>query len=125
MIKSADLRLGNLFQVAPSRDVTFQVVELLADGVSACLASQDSDTVKTWESFLYADLFPVPLSDEMLENYGFTDGMLGDLELVPFEHEMPTYVAFFSKTTLCHVQFVHELQNLFYALYNEELSVEG
>tara|TARA_R110000796_G_scaffold58965_5_gene135843 strand:+ start:3162 stop:3488 length:327 start_codon:yes stop_codon:yes gene_type:complete len=69
------------------------------------------------------DLFPIPLTEEWLVKFGFEnaedDGVIGFNGLYFWDRE-DGYSLIISGTPVKHV---HQLQNLYFALTNEELTI--
>lgn len=76
---------------------------------------------------------PIPLTHEILEKAGFYKSSLGNLTLIklPLEAEIKTDgVTFFAPcyrcdggTDIAKIKYVHQLQNLYFALIGEELTI--
>lgn len=76
----------------------------------------------------YSDLEPIPLSEFWLITFGFygepEDFFLKDSILLKWGHTHTTedgWLFHYGKSFAKHVKYVHELQNLFFALTGQEL----
>lgn len=85
------------------------------------------------------DIHPVPLTEEWLLKFGFEAGREGDLDLFPLKYyreplryngkEANIFVSDFGDDShydlpCKHIKYVHQLQNLFYVLVGEELTIK-
>lgn len=133
MIKAEELRVGNRVLVNRFEDDDpweTTVEEIEAMHITASLIPRGGTWVK------YEDLNPIPLTPEWLERLGFTtDGAGDDNHNEPlWNHPNTSYQ--FSDGSLVYngesyddwhdigsVDYVHQLQNLFYWVTGEELQI--
>lgn len=114
-MKASELRIGNL--------VLYE--------------NPHGDRIKTivdYKVFLYADkLEPIPLTEELLLKCGFEkhrDSYIDDI--LPFDISWInqcwtlSYDTEFCTSYFCHdkIEYLHQLQNIYFALTNEELKIE-
>lgn len=86
-----------------------------------------------------SQLKPIPLTGNWLIRLGFKKGDDGDLELFPLKYfkellryngkSAPIFVSDFGDDShydlpISHIKYVHQLQNLYFALTGEELTVK-
>ena len=108
MIKSNELRIGNTILYV-ERIVTIKNAVELHNAI-------DSST-----NILYS---PIPITPEILEKCGFDLSLAYRINDFSFEwYEIPKCVTVFYKKVCIevHVKYLHQLQNLYYSLTNEEL----
>jgi len=119
-LKASELRIGNF--------TTLGVVCLIEDDVFR-VADSDGDTFKnTW-----ADIEPIPLTEEWLLKFGFQKSMSwtyvvelkGNLKLVYYLGEKGWSIGFKSYSDFSNLEYVHQLQNLYFALTGEELTLKS
>jgi len=109
-MKVTELRIGNYINI---NDVTLYKVDMLYD---------DYVNLKYWK--------PIPLTEEWLVKFGF----VYDADSLTFDYEYNHFVfylerdfkdietfSFDSSFTETKVKYVHQLQNLYFALTNKEL----
>lgn len=121
-LSAKHLRIGNLVSLSGSLILT--VYEIHED----CFYARDAkgDSFKnTW-----ADLQPIPLSEEVLLKCGAT---LDGIEYIIKASALPIKIRFHSGIAYCEfgnvylgdrIKYLHELQNLKYALCGVELEVK-
>jgi hypothetical protein len=63
---------------------------------------------------------PLPLTEEWLLKFGFENNKLGLFDVRKVVDDI-AYHIYFIKTHLKEIQYVHQLQNLYFALTGEEL----
>lgn len=118
MIKPEELRIGNLMQDKKDREVTIITVAHISEGL-----------INYWRADVYQ---PIPLDSEWLAKLGFheadDDGLFehDDEELFQLQHRYLENEGKFDhiwdqSCTEAPIEFVHQLQNLFYALTGTEL----
>lgn len=133
MIKSFDLRIGNLIYLSEpdsDRKNIVRVEEILKDGtLSTQIISGNCP------KYCFADPHGIPLTEEWLVKFGFEKLLLCDncfqlgnppfdfkVELLPKEN----YILFFKGATQGHApcKYVHQLQNLYFALIGTKLEIK-
>ena len=116
-MKASDLRLGNYVHMDMSID-DIEVVKLkIGDLASFAIEIRD--------------LFPIPLTEEWLLKFGFEwKGIVGKnrflTKYTPCGKAIvfkDGYIIFAGVTIEYPVGYLHQLQNLYFALTNEELSL--
>ena len=116
-MKSNELRIGNWVLVHGKE---FQVTP--AD-ISYHHALKDGHTVQH---------YPIPLTEEWLIRFGFKADFNGEYEILPFLYiwKPSSSTKSFSVSpnsnfpSTLKIQYVHQLQNLFFALTSEELELK-
>jgi hypothetical protein len=124
MIKANELRIGNLVKY----DNCVKVIDVINDSKNI-VEFEDGDTV-----YAVFHCQPIPLTEEWLLKFGFVDKNY-TLEL---KAKRKTIVFnWFSKVVSTgkrsgyysrkyrHIKYVHQLQNLYFALTGEELEVKN
>lgn len=124
-MKATELRIGNLFQDKYTKDV-FKVLELTTNSIVF-----DYFTVKKWKAE------PIPLTEEWLLKFGFKKAPLVDKYLkgyFTYDSKLKYFTYFtdiedggyeniiIQKEKL---KYVHQLQNLYFALTGEELILKN
>lgn len=123
MINAQELRIGN--KVYGQKDCIFTVLEIMACGITydcdhQCAAHAEWDEIK-----------PIPLSPDLLERCGFVEiedeedssgwnrpGMANSGNFIIWNFDGTLALDGYSDAPL---NYVHQLQNLFYALTGHEL----
>ena len=117
MIKASDLRIGNLV-ISSSKIIAIESIDKYGVNVFYCRDYGE----EYW--CLHDNLTPIPLTEEWLLKFGFEKSIIG----------MRLNVFLFSDGVMCipdgqearelpHIKYVHQLQNLFFALTDKELTV--
>jgi hypothetical protein len=122
MIKPNELRLGNIARVA---NITGIVKTLYSDGEVEMSFSPEYE-------YIYEDLHPIPLTHELLELYGVKESgfafSAGLFELPTVGHQLHydagIYTYSYYDKQLRDVEFLHQVQNLYFALTGEELTIK-
>lgn len=122
MIQANELRIGNLFAM---NDFPMYVEAIFRDTVYLNFEGNEGDV---WEEDI-KDLVPIPLTEEILLKAGFEK----DIESLFYRNNFiigktKTRWAFYHNGLmggeLVRIDFLHELQNLFFALTGEEIKIE-
>jgi hypothetical protein len=123
-MKATELRIGNWVNVV---DKNYQVTQILERGVNCGLIGAMYDIVK-----------PIPLTEEWLERFGFEryeeydEGGFVDFRYVLHINGLD-FVSFWNSEELTvvnqpqtgvDVEYVHSLQNLYFALTGQELETD-
>ena len=123
MEQSKQYRLGNL--VLWDNDKVYEITELSYDTLS--LAYNEKYPEYHPENIPFSKIKPIPLTDEWLVGFGFDkeqEGYCRNIMLYSNGENGYNYNAsFFEHDNLIAVEYVHNLQNLYYALNNEELII--
>ena len=121
-LKASDLRIGNLIQFGNKFK---KVVEIIEDAFYVLY--KDGTTLKnTW-----ADLKPIPLTEKRLLDFGFIIDETYVSEENPFldyikdevRISMPYFSFEYGDGAFMELKYVHQLQNLYFALTQRELTV--
>jgi len=74
----------------------------------------------------FSDFEPIPLTEEWLVNFGFKNGVLPRYEKFPIDRVGGNSKAFCfgSGDIYKTLKYVHELQNIWFAVFNEELKLK-
>ena len=130
-IKASELRIGNL-------------VEGLGDTCMVSNIGQDYFYVSSIEGINYkstwAEIKPIPLTEEWLLRMGFekkgSEWILFpccEIQIIVFNEGNYNGVMFYTRTihtdytpiySANHINYIHQLQNLYYALTNQELEIK-
>jgi hypothetical protein len=102
MINPKELRIGNILQ--KSTNELLIVGEITDNGFGCKVVDRDKFSLPTgWE------IHPIPITEDWLLNFGFEQN----------GHKLPIQLHQRGKT---HIKYVHQLQNLYFALTGEELT---
>lgn len=123
MIKASELRVGNLVKW---EDQNVSVLELKRLGVELGYYKDSIGFLRN-----YKDVQPIPLTEEWLLKFGLEWSGKGAQWLTKFtpcgkalvyieEH----YFKFCGITIEIQIKYVHQLQNLYFALTGEELTIK-
>jgi len=151
MIKANELRIGNLLtdEFYDSFKTTITVGSINEDGINLFVEDDNnwSEIAQHWVApeYKYEDLRPIPLTEEWLLKFGFKKWGRDDLPRT-LNYEMDWIRIFPSnsfcdfngygfmhykpnpneanESARCAFQYVHQLQNLFYCLCGEELTLK-
>lgn len=114
-MKATELRIGNLlmFKETP-----------IGGGVYPVMAIKDDLIVGSNGVAAYLnEIEPIPITDEWLERFGFNNSYSKEW----WKGEILYNAGFVSKEVPAHgtyVQYVHQLQNLYFAFTGEELELK-
>tara|TARA_R100000655_G_scaffold7322_2_gene19795 strand:+ start:401 stop:769 length:369 start_codon:yes stop_codon:yes gene_type:complete len=70
---------------------------------------------------------PIPLTKDWLLKFGFEAGFNGEYEILPFLYiwkPSPSTKSFSVSPSTLEIKYVHQLQNLYFALTGEELKIK-
>jgi hypothetical protein len=67
---------------------------------------------------------PIPLTEEWLLKFGFKNNRLGLFDCIKVVEDIGFHI-YFIQRHLKEVQYVHQLQNLYFALVGEELTFKN
>jgi hypothetical protein len=136
MVNPAKLRLGNLllWKAAQSSasslpSTLVEIVSLQADRIGYVAPKIDQrvepfedDRLELQPAIAPPEQFkPVALTDKNISALGFVNGRKKQLYLTAREGGFAVY---FGDALLCLLQDVHDLQNLYFILYDQELEVD-
>lgn len=130
MIKKEELRIGNIVLYKPygNKDGEMKTIQ----GMLGMLVYFDRHSN---ESGMFHNLQPIPLTTEILEKCGFdwqerVNEDRDDIEwlCIPkmdyVTYKDGKFYIGYGFGTLDHIKFLHQLQNLFFALTGEELEIK-
>ena len=133
MVASGELRLGNLV-LAPElwTDQYFNILELYAGECSVSPDVQNQSRIVS-----YASLEPIPVNIPLLESFGFYPEEYGVNEVINYmvlrqgkhlfylSHNLQPIKSPAQPVTVTNqkVVYFHQLQNLFFAITGDELSI--
>jgi hypothetical protein len=141
-IKAEELKIGN-YLISPHREIFIEeneqpvlvmppeyirVNEILEDGVNR---TTDMDN-KLVADYPYEGLTPIPLTPEMLEKAGFINDRKGGIMVEEYSTaSQGTFKGQWQITLIDaiphplrnNIQYLHQLQNLYFALTGEELPI--
>jgi len=128
MIKANELRLGNYVALTKEAKEDFQ--NIIGEKTNDCydITYFNSDGVDfDGYDFTFNELKPIPLTEEWLLKFGFEKGHKGKLFVIlknnlGYENGR----TYFNSSCISESQpkHVHQLQNLYFALTGEELTIK-
>lgn len=119
MIKTHELRLGNIVSVNKGFEMT--VVAIFKDTVYLDFEGNEGDI---WEE-KEEDIFPVPLTEELLLKFGYWKLGNKDVHFVIKGHSIwKCNDLFMCDKNGVILKHIHQLQNLSFALKKEELTIK-
>lgn len=120
MIKASELRIGNLIESLGSA----LVVDTLSSNGNARVLTRRGSNV----ALSLSQCKPIPITEEWLIKFG---GKCTIMEGYPIYYLNPFDIEFYELESIIHIangefkiKYVHQLQNLYYALTNEELTIK-
>lgn len=137
MINANELRIGNKVQTG-IKEIAFITIKTIGlAGVNGEWHDDEDMTAEGVEHEMYfeeikfEDCYPIPLTPEILEKCGFNKSHHGYVELDKEEFnlafdETGLDIAFHGNdvaNSLPHIKNLHQVQNLFFALTGEELTI--
>ena len=139
MINANDLRRGNLVDIINRchavhvpMGTQFKILEIKAFSVTG-IYPHETVVANEWQEKKITDLEPIPLTPEILEKCGFKKHEFGDGYLKnKIYYILPMRIGFdfcilysiteHKKINLKYIEYVHQLQNLYFSLTGEELN---
>lgn len=127
MIAPQELRIGNYLITASTR--IFCIVRSIDDLSKEIHIDtiEDGNVFDTWD-MEYQELEPVPISPEILDrakfSYNFIVYSIGNFWLAPNDGWYDVYLHGLSSGISCRIKYLHQLQNLYFALTNQELQIK-
>lgn len=118
-MKANELRLGNIFKVS---GFPMYVEAIFKDTVYLNFEGNEGDV---WEENI-KDLVPIPLTEEILIKAGFKeeyDGWVFSKTIFITKDDDGWHVGNFG-FFINSIQYLHQLQNLYFALTGEEIKIE-
>jgi hypothetical protein len=124
-MEANELRIGNW--VKPIYDIWKINIEFQVDWVMNCNIGVNENVsliLYDTEEIPLIEIEPIPLTEDWLNKFGLNyDGMEWDKNDIGINLDANNYNAFFyDKTVLTPIKYVHQLQNLYFALTGEELT---
>ena len=121
-MEASELRIGNYYAIAENDGIKYKQIKYLVESESDFFSNGDNITQAAK---------PIPLTEEWLLKFGFEKigGYLWDCKKLgenrflnnPFS---PTHFEVRGFIPKSHIQYVHQLQNLYFALTGEELTIK-
>jgi len=107
-MRASELRIGNYIENTDSQMASYMVV--------------NADVIKQNEHTMYASLEPIPLTEEWLLKLGAKrDKIDNTYYLSELEIMLPNFFRY-KTSIISRIDYVHQLQNLYFALRGEELT---
>lgn len=132
-MEKTELRIGNLIWHIGLGEA--KIIEIRRDGITICNPKNEEEFKFEPNERLYR-IEPIPLTEEWLLKFGFVflsdigvyklkftiDTQVGDFEFAG----VPKSISFISNGLFAsgYIQHVHQLQNLYFALTGEELTLK-
>lgn len=121
MIKANELRIGNLVNYWRSGRCVEQIVDNITQfGIN--FEDSDPNSVDYFES-----LTGIPLTPEILLKAGAINNgnvfFIGKLKFTYEINELSQFVRFHYSGKVTYLQYLHELQNLYYAICRNEIDI--
>lgn len=126
-MKASELRIGNLIMGMDMVQTVFEILDNTDRGRIVHLGYEHLILVKeNGNQYKPIEVHPIPLTEEWLLKFGFNYQKADVSSFYPFyvksgfrinEEGYHWYV----QTHCVHIQYVHQLQNLYFALTGEEL----
>jgi hypothetical protein len=135
-MKETELRLGNLVMVNHKTDLLAMVTWIQEKSI--CLIFDRQPDLSNGIVCSPNDLIPIPLTEEWLLKFGFIKmykadnkngyGLYSGEDIYPFiaielYHDGIIFINNGSRR-IEHIKYVHQLQNLYFALTGEELNIQ-
>ena len=122
MIKANELRIGNYLQGDP---LSIPRLQMYHNGITAITGFG----ISAIENGNITSLKPIPLTIEILKNCGFVNRfdiyytINNIISFTSFEGSIAESFICGDAKIKCKIKYLHQLQNLFFALTNEELKI--
>jgi hypothetical protein len=117
-MKPNELRIGNL--------VEYKNQYIKVSGIGPFGIQSEGKEYLIIAKFSTPDIQPIPLTEEWLLNFGFEKFKGDNLDcfLNDFETSCNLKLLFWKGTQIQNINYVHQLQNLYFALAGEELTLK-
>lgn len=118
MINTAEIRIGNFVDFEGE---CCKVLEISKNGLALCLSDGEQEWIDGFQ------LYPIPLTEEIILDFGFFKYNNAYVLEVPDENIHNWQFSIWNDFTYNSVEFpvelkyLHQLQNLYFALTNKEL----
>ena len=127
-MKPTELRIGNLVEIYHASDVICEVSSIHSDSTNSTIRIFNKDKTDTCGCFALRIFKPIPLTEEWLLNFGFYKNIDTELfEKGGFQIEISVLKCLFYLPEFGdwhkEIEYVHQLQNLWFALTSEELTL--
>lgn len=120
MIQTNELRIGNWVKTIYNELDYIAITEIL----DCVIHSNKTKCVS------YSSLRPIPLTEEILLKCGFEKKgstvyiNIGSIEIGTVANGKRFYIQISSQNITLEIKYLHQLQNLYFALTNQELNIE-
>jgi len=132
-MKATELRLGNIVK-SLNQKVPFCFIDQIKEGRIRGVSGDDElHALSTWNDGSI-QLQPIPVTEEWLVKLGLTTAHYSDsknprYELPGYGYELRLgddgeHGVYFEGNCMTYIKFVHQLQNLVFALTGEELTIK-
>ena len=133
-LKDNELRIGNLFDHMDDGILSIEEIKKDSDGFKGYYAVFRNGSIKCHVSYLQ----PIPLTEEWLLEFGFEKEhvtvndiiiniyRLGDYEISIYLQGNETQKGYYLPHSLqsrAYIKYVHQLQNLYFSLTNNEIKL--
>ena len=128
-MKANELRIGNIVKIRGNICKVANISGFISESITGVIIDKHGN-----KKHLYAeinDIEPITLTEEWLLRARFTKSFIvtnfaiqtedGVLDLVP--SDIAGHHVYFDDNWICKVQYVHQLQNLYFALTGQELII--
>ena len=123
-MKIQELRIGNLIylidrsnEVHLTVEIPFVVAEITQKSVKAYPFKEHLYQVLKYEEFSIRDIQPIPLTEEWLLRFKLKNNYIFYCRITDNGYEV-----YYRREFTTKIHYVHQLQNLYFALTNQELS---
>ena len=127
-MKANELRIGNYVNVPTKEQCPFRIDAFEYCSEQFIKVAQEIEISGTQIhplTWYGGDLEPIPLTEEWLLKFGFERLGSGRFDFKTFTYYLHDG-SFYNKTSrLCTIKYVHQLQNLYFALTGEELTIKN
>jgi hypothetical protein len=133
-LKAQDLRVGNLFYPINRKnnihlvdEMPFIIMEVTQINVKAHLLSKQTHQVLKYDEFSIRDISPIPITEYILLKCGFRKDE--DINYRYYYKQILAYdlddncIRIIDSWEFGKINFIHELQNLIFALTKTELEI--
>ena len=132
MISGNELRKGNLVYNGDGKIVEVETITHISINYQL-----DFGALWTYEEYDFDNLNGIPITEEWLLKLGFISSDINNSIRIHFEHctdyrfeyyitKIPNYHKedmYFSGNSIANIKYVHQLQNLYFALSGKELTI--
>lgn len=134
LIDPKELRIGNILEyendLVHVTSLSLDIDDEYQEIIGFCKLGKDTDETADWNRALCARLNPVSVTHKILEKCGFSENggewsyPGNEFELIPYQdgYNMGINQGEYSHGRL--IKYLHELQNLYFAIIGEELEVK-